>query len=73
MKFTLPFETASGPVTKLIEIVESIGVDDSVLAIQGGLDVFSTSPGGPLVADLSAAEILAKAERVRLDQTNGVR
>ena len=60
MHFILPLNDVSGPVTRLTEIADYLGVDALVRAISAGLDVYDTTPEGPLLADASAAEMLSK-------------
>jgi hypothetical protein len=73
MLFLQNLEAVSGPVTKLGEIAEYIGVDALVRAIDRGLPVYDTVPGGPLMADLAEAEVLAKAATVSGATARGVR
>jgi hypothetical protein len=55
-----PITQAIGPVTKLSDIVEVMGVDALVRAVHGGLPVYDT--GNLLMADLAAVELLVRAK-----------
>jgi hypothetical protein len=59
MNFLKSINQATGPVTRLEEIADILGPDAVVRAISAGLDVYDT--GAVLMADASAAELLAKA------------
>jgi hypothetical protein len=52
-------DQAAGPVTRLEEIADVLGVDALVRALAAGVPVFDT--GRVLMADLSAVQLLVEA------------